>query len=913
MVNRKWEQVKEIFDAALQHKPEERPAYLDNVCADNEDIRCEVESLLSSFEQAENFMQKPLVGAVAAAPTNKQNGLAKGHRLSHYEIIKPIGAGGMGEVYLAADTRLHRKVALKVLPAAFASKEEANQRLWREARAAATLDHPHICAIHEIAEADGYTFIVMQYIVGETLAEKLQHEKMNLHEVLNIAVQVADALAEAHAHNLIHRDIKPANIMINDKRQAKVLDFGLAKIVTENLEAQNHGAAAKAISHSGAIVGTVPFMSPEQLRGKTLDTRTDIFSFGATLYEMTCGHSPFARDTEAETISAILRDEPDWAAIPDGLQPILQRALMKDADERYQTAAGLLVDLQSLQKRLQIGTDRFPAPEKFAGKLSDPPVVADGSTVDGSPPATTGGTDVAQQTRPTSSAEYLITEMKRHKLAVSVVLLALLTTAIVFVSLNSLRQPTAEKIPVKSIAVLPFRTLPSESGDQYLGFGIADSIIAKTSQINGLTVRPTSAVRKYLSAETDALEAAREQKVDTVLDGTIQQAGERLRVSVNLLNVSDGSLLWAETFNLNFSDIFKMQEDVSRQIAMRLRLKLSDAEAARLARRDSSNPRAYQYYAKGMYHFGNIDAVPSHRSEADSAVDLFKRAIELDPNYALAHAQLGYTYTKIAVFLEENPAWIDLAKRELATAERLNPKLAEVHAARYFIAFSQYEGWQIETAFRELRLAQEIDPDVAHMELAGLYNHVGLEDKAIEEYEAALRIDPNSDFTKEGYIIECYQQNRPDLALELSKRFYNRSPNPYYYLEKMMAKEAAPLIEQELNKNPYSDPARIQQILLLSLQGKHDEAQVAGLEFLEKVRKNRGYHHYTYYVARVFAQGGKSEEAMKWLRYTVTNGFPCYPLFERDPYLNPIRKDPEFAKFLAEMKEQWEGYKQQFG
>ena len=913
MMNGNWEQVKEIFDAALQHKPEERPQFLAEVCTDNEAMRSEVESLLASFEQAESFMQKPLIGKVAEAQLSKKNDFATGHRLGHYEIIQPLGAGGMGEVYLAEDTRLHRKVALKVLPAAIASNQEANQRLWREARASATLDHSHICAIHEIAEADGCTFIVMQYIIGETLADKLRHDKMHLPEVLNIAVQVADALAEAHAHNLIHRDIKPANIMMNDKGQAKVLDFGLAKVVAENLEVQRHGAAAKAISQSGAIMGTVPFMSPEQVRGETLDTRTDIFSFGATLYEMICGRSPFARDTQAETISAILRDEPSWAEIPGRLQPILQRALMKDANERYQTATDLLIDLRSLQKRWEIDPDRFSAPEKFGDKLSVPPAVVGESTVGENPPATAGGTDTTQPKRPTSSAEYLISELKRHKLAVSVVLLALLTAAIALVSLNSLRQPTAEKTPVKLIAVLPFKMLNPEVGDQYLGLGIADSIIAKTSQINGLAVRPTSAVRKYLNVEIDALEAAREQKVESVLDGTIQQAGERLRVSVNLLNVSDGSLLWAETFNLNFSDIFKMQDEVSRQIATRLRLKLNETEVARIARRDSSNPEAYKYFAKAMYHLGNINAVLSRRPEADLAVDLFKRAIELDPDYALAHAQLGYTYTKIAVFLEENPAWIELAKQELAIAERLNPQLAEVHAARFFIAFSQYEGWQIDTAFRELRLAQEIDPDVAHAELAGLYNHVGLEDKANEEYEAALRIDPNSDFTKEGYVSECYQQNRPDFALELSKRFYNRGPNPHYYVEKMMAKEAAPLIEQELKKDSVSDTMRIQQIQLLSLQGKHDEAQAAGLEFLKKVRKNRGYHHYTYYVARVFAQGGKSEEALKWLRYTAENGFPCYPLFARDPYLNPIRKDPQFAKFLAEMKTQWEGYRQQFG
>jgi eukaryotic-like serine/threonine-protein kinase len=401
MSNEKWEQVKEIFEAALRHRPEERSKFLDEICADDETVRREVESLLSSFDHAESFMEKPIIGEMAEATTIKKTVFDKGQCLGHYEIIEQIGAGGMGEVYLAQDMRLNRRVALKVLPAASLSNQEANQRLWREARAAAMLDHPHICSIHEISEADGCNFIVMQYVVGETLAEKLKREKMNLCEVLNIAIQVTDPLEEAHAHGIIHRDIKPANIIVNDKGQAKVLDFGLAKFSAENLIAKSKVTTAKPLSKSGAIMGTVPLMSPEQVRGKRLDARTDIFSFGATLYEMSCGRSPFAGDTDAETISAILRDEPSWAEIPDPLQPIVQKSLMKKADERYQTAQDLLADLRQLQKRLEMEMEPSAAPEKFGvptlgGKLTD---------------AQKG----LKQTRPTSGAQYLVSEIKRHK------------------------------------------------------------------------------------------------------------------------------------------------------------------------------------------------------------------------------------------------------------------------------------------------------------------------------------------------------------------------------------------------------------------------------------------------------------------------------------------------------------------
>ena len=460
--------------------------------------------------------------------------------------------------------------------------------------------------------------------------------------------------------------------------------------------------------------------------------------------------------------------------------------------------------------------------------------------------------------------------------------------------------------------MLPLKSLNPDAGDEYLGLGIADSIIARISQIDALTVRPTSAVRKYAISEGDSLEAAREQNVDAVLDGTVQRSGDRLRVSVNLLKVSDGSSLWADTFNLSFSDIFAMQDEVSRQIAAQLRLKLSEAEAARIAKRNTSSPEAYNYYTKALYHFYNIGPNLNTRSESDLAIDLFKKAIEYDPNYALAHAQLGYTYTKIAVFQEENPAWIEQARQELAIAERLNPQLAEVHAARYFIAFSQYEGWHIETAVRELRLAQEIDPTVGHSELGDLSFHIGLEQQGFDEYEIALKIDPNSDMIKSGFVSMLFQAARPDEALELNERLFDRGPDIRYYLEKRMMKESEPLIEQEFQKD-YSDLARSYQILLLALQDKHEEAQAAVPAFLEKLRKNRGYHHFTYNVARVYALGDKSEEALKWLRVTVKEGFPCYPLFERDRYLDPIRNDPEFRKFLDEMKQQWEGYVRNLG
>ncbi len=345
MAHENWRKVKEIFADALRQTPEARPDFLDDVCRDDKTLRREVESLLASFDSAESFMESPAVGDYAndKVLTESRN-FAKGQILGHYEIIRQIGIGGMGDVYLANDLELQRRVALKILHENLSWKSQAKQRLLREARAVAKLDHPNICAIYEISESDDCSFIVMQFVEGETLADILAKVQLSVEQSIDLAIQIANALEEAHAHHIIHRDIKPSNIVVNNKGQLKVLDFGLAKFI----EAETDGKTTKKLSSSGAIMGTVPYMSPEQLRGKTLDTRTDIFSFGVLFYEMLSGISPFQHDSNAESISAILNDEPDWTLIPTELQPIVQKSLMKDKTERYQIAKDLITDLRNV-------------------------------------------------------------------------------------------------------------------------------------------------------------------------------------------------------------------------------------------------------------------------------------------------------------------------------------------------------------------------------------------------------------------------------------------------------------------------------------------------------------------------------------------------------------------------------------
>ncbi len=880
----RWKQVDQLMQAALEYAPEERAAFLNSACEGDDALLKEVSSLISLDSEAGSFLEQPALERAAEIVDQGKQPPVIGSSLGRYRVERRIGGGGMGEVYLARDTQLGRPVALKVLTVALTSSAESRTRFLREARLASALDHPNICTIHEAGEASGRHFIAMQYVEGRTLKEVIGGAPLDLNSLFSIGLQVAEALRSAHAHGIIHRDIKSSNIMISPTGHAKVLDFGLAKSL-ENAGAMSISEARTELTLTGAAMGTPAYMSPEQARGEAADYRSDIFSFAVVLYEMATGRLPFKEASQAETMNAII-NQPHQPAItlnqelPAELSAVIDRALSKRPADRFQSMETMIVELRSSAR-------------------------ASGLVSSGSP-------DGAVVPYPTPRRRTLLMKLKRsRRLLVALATFFLLAAAAYYLVRSRTRSPAEAHI--KTLAVLPFRSLDQEAKDAYLGLGIATDIITRVSQSGELTVRPSSAVHKYVNQEIDALEAARELKVDAVLDGAFLHMGDRLRVTVNLLKVEDGASLWAEKFDEQFTDLFAIQDKVSQQVAQRLRLSLSPAEQARFTKRYTSNAEAYNYYAKAMYHFGNISPSLKSRAEADLAVDLFKKAIDLDSKYALAHAQLGYTYVRIAVFLEYNRALIEQAEKQLAVAESLDPQLAEVHVARYFILFSQYEGWQAETAVRELRLAEQLSPNISHFGLGDVYGHIGLEKQAVEEFERALKVDPNDDQIKNGYVNAFYITGRPDEALEASRKFLNHGPDYRYYVEKGMVKEAWRLIEAEAQRDHGATWLPLNEALLLALEGKHREAEAAVTSSLEKERNYRGYHHDTYYIARIFALAGKSDEALKWLRVTVNEGFPCYPLFVRDRFLDPIRKDRGFVEFMEEMKARWENYQLEFG
>ena len=811
-----------------------------------------------------------------------------GTTLSHYEIISQLGQGGMGEVYMAQDTQLGRRVAIKVLSPELVADKPSNKRMVREARAAATLDHPNICSIYEVGEADGRSFIAMQYIEGETLHARIKSKPLKLKESLTIAAQIADALADAHSHGIIHRDIKPGNIMITSRGQAKVMDFGLARVIAGASESE--AETQSLLTTPGTIVGTMPYMSPEQVRGEVLDGRSDIFSFGVVLYEMLSGRQPFASESAAATISAILNEAPPALLryapdLPEELQRIARKCLEKDRERRYQTMRDVAVDLDNCRREHET-------------------VQAAGSQRDQAP----GG----------EAAIMPASDLKRHKslsarlaLMAGALLVLLVGVALAYV-LVFRRGATTDRPPeIKSLAVLPLKSL--DAGENYLGLGIADAVIRRINQTGELIVRPTSAVRHYLNEDTDALTAARQLNADAVLEGSVQRADDRLRVSVNLLRTSSGVSLWADNFDMGMTDIFTIQDTVARQVASRLRLRLDQSQLARLTKRYTSNPIAYEFYVKGVYSFDQSDR---DKPQMEAAIDFFKQAIEADRNFALAHAQLAFAYAAKAIFIEPTePVWVERAKEEIDRAQTLDPQLAETHLARFLLLWSGYEGYQNEAAVRELLLAQQLNPNVGHGNLGALYSHIGLENLAARELQRALDIDPTSEFAKTWTVFQYQMSGKYDEWLAAHQKLYPNEPiSAWYFLGKGRLEEAQKALEELSAKNPDDLEVLRQKALLFALKGDFHSAEALIPSILSKhPLKDLNYHHAAYDIACIYGLEGKSDEAIKWLREAAATGFPCYPLFERDAFLNRIRHVPEFIQFIAEMKAQNERYRREFG
>jgi len=903
-----WENLRELFHAVLALPPHQRGAFLDQATKGDQNLRQAVESLLKSHEEENHFIDAPAYQA--AGEMLVQTGELKANEsVSHYRIVYLLGEGGMGKVYLAEDTKLHRRVALKFLPRSFTRDHERLVRFEQEACSTSSLNHPNILTIYEIGEADEHRFIATEYIEGQTLRECLT-KRLERDDALEIAVQVTSALVAAHRVNIVHRDIKPENIMIRrDDGLVKLLDFGLAKISQASLDHQeniNHESRTLFTTGPGVMMGTAAYMSPEQARGETVDARTDVWSLGVVLYEMIAGASPFIATSSNEIISAILSTTaaPTLAShttdVPDGLEEIVAKALAKDRNRRYQTSQELLIDLRRLKQSQQVG--QVSQPEIF-----DHSVEAAKST-----------RPVIGKTRSISAVRSIASQLivhKRRAITFAAMLLVALALAVVVHNWRVRHSVAVAAAPeIKSLAVLPLRSL--DAGENYLGVGIADAVIRKISQTGHLTVRPTSSVLKYVKEDTDSLTAARQLNADAILEGTVQRAGDRLRVTVNLLRTNDGASLYTDNFDLTTADVFAIQDKVAQQVASRLQVNFNTGQTSRLNAKYPADPRAYEAYIRGVTSLDERGYAEEAMPQMQASIDYFKKSIAIDPKFVLSHAKLAFAYAWTAAAIEPgNSHWAELAKEQLKQAQELDPNVAETHFAHAYLLWTAYEGYQTEAAIRELLLAKQLNPNSCSPDLPALLGHIGLDDLAGRELERALNIDPTNQSLKDLKLILPYMRADADAWFAARQDITSgfSRVEPWYYNRKGLLDDAQKAIDERIRKVPDDPELLMQQSLFFALKGKSSQAESRVPAILAKVEPNtQSRHHLTYFAACIYALSGNSIEAVKSLKETVKTGFPNYPLFARDPFLDRIRQTPEFVQFMTEQKAQWDKLREEF-
>jgi DNA-binding winged helix-turn-helix (wHTH) protein/TolB-like protein/tetratricopeptide (TPR) repeat protein len=467
---------------------------------------------------------------------------------------------------------------------------------------------------------------------------------------------------------------------------------------------------------------------------------------------------------------------------------------------------------------------------------------------------------------------------------------------------------------IKSLAVLPLRGI--DPNDNYLGIGIADAVIRRVGSTGQVTVRPTTAVLHYLNQEPDTLAAARELNTDAVLEGNVQRSGDRLRVSVNLLRTADGTSLWNESFEMKGDDIFRVQDEVAVRVADKLKIRLGSNILASSNDKYPVDQRAYEFYLKGMFGLDARGFDQGSQQHMLNTIDLFQQAIVIDPNYAMAHGQLAFSYAWMAVFVQpEEPKWVDLAHQEIATAEKLDPNVAEAHVASGLLYWSAYGGYKPEEALKEFRLAKQLNPGWNGADMIAVYGHVGLDEQATKELNRNLISDPTSQALNTLVSILTYLRGDADAwyALNPKGNVADRNLAPWYFMRKGNLDQAQKVLDKELANDPEYTPFLLQRSLLIALKGDTAQAEAQIPAAIAKISRNREYyHHQTYFAACIEAVAGNSAEAVKWLRETANSGFPDYPLFAKDPFLDKIRQSPEFIQFMVEQKAQWEHFEQEF-
>jgi serine/threonine-protein kinase len=754
--------------------------------------------------------------------TRNHISISKGITISHYKIIRKIGAGGMGEVYLAEDTELNRNVALKFLPPHLCQDEDCRARFKREAQAAAVLEHPNIVTIHEVSEHQGRPYIVMQYIEGRSLRDILKDQELPIDEIIDLVIQICHGLGKAHQSGVIHRDIKPSNIVIGSDGRPRLLDFGLAAI-----KGDTH------ITRTGSTLGTVGYMSPEQVQGREVDHRSDLFSLGVVLYEMIAGRLPFKGDTEAATMNSVINETPEplsryKSGVSDKLQDIVSKLLEKDPSLRYQSADGLISDLKTF------GRDQL----SDSGK---------------------------EESRP-------------------------------------------------SIAVLPFTNLSADPEQEYFCDGMAEEIINALTHVEGLRVVARTSCFAFKGRHEDIREIGRKLNVDNVLEGSVRKAGDRIRITGQLIKISDGYHLWSERYDRELSDIFEVQDEISMAIVDKLRVKLLGGEHERIVKRPTDNLEAYNLYLKGRYHWNNRSA-----KEVQKAVECLQKAVELDPGFSLGYAGLADAYIigdddtyvhkrrRAPLQLTEK---LSLAEISVFKALELDSSLGEAHAALAQIRSNQ---WKWHEAEKEYLTAIRLNPRyaTAHHWYSIFLATKGKFTVSWKHIKIARELDPLSLAIIAAQAFGCYVMGRYVEALEICREGFELNADfPLYslisgwsLLEKKDYDEAVRQFYRaiELTKKQLpgeDDPFRWMPHIgrAYAMMGEPGKAKKILEDTIEKAKYEHGP---LYPIAALCLAIGEMDRGFEWLERSIEEREFWLPVFRFSPLFHSVRNAPRFLSLMS--------------
>jgi eukaryotic-like serine/threonine-protein kinase len=848
MTPERHQQIGQIFHAALELEPGQRAAFLAQACAGDEALRREVESLIASREQAEASVSALI-----------------GQRIGHYQILSLLGAGGMGEVYLAEDQSLRRKVALKLLPGRFTQEADRVRRFEQEARAASALNHPNILTIHEIGQVDGRHYLVTEFIDGQTLRQRMKSARLEIREALDVAVQVASALAAAHEAGIVHRDVKPENVMLRRDGYVKVLDFGLAKLTEPRVQAIDTAAltAAEVSTEAGVVMGTVHYMSPEQARGQKVDGRSDIFSLGVVLYEMIAGRVPFEGKTSSDVIAALLAKEPlpltqFLPEVPVEMERIMTKALQKDREERYQTIKDVLRDLKALYQELERAKELTVT-----------------STVS-APGLRWGG--------------WLSSRVRLAWAAVIVVVMAGLGFWLLW------RSPPAGPQPeIRSLAVLPLENLSGDPAQEYFADGMTEALISNLARIRALKVISRTSVMRYKGIRKSSLpEIAQELKVDAVIEGTVQRSGGRVRVTAQLIHAATDAHLWASDYERDLTDVLKLQSEIARAVADEIRIQVTAEERARLASAHRVNPQAHEAYLLGRYHHSK-----GNEQGRKQAIEYFARAIELAPDYAAAYAGLSDAWLQLGIYGEKPIKEVEPPARGAALkAIGLDEQLAEGHISLGNI--KHYYDWDWAGAELEFKRALELDPGGidAHITYGLRLMHLGRHNEAIREGQIAAQLDPLSWATQSALGRFLYCARRYEEALPHLKRSVELEPRSIaansrlgdVYAQLGRHDEAIAAYEKNRELMPESGDRQATLARVYALMGRQREAR----QMIRGVKAN------SFRTAAVYVALGDKDEAFSVLDKAIEGREPILALKE-DPQLDNLHSDPRWKVLLRRM------------